>query len=72
MDNTTIITLLTVAVSLLSLVIVTLLILAIVLLVKLKKIADNMNRITNNVASATDWLVPSKLIGEVSKLFRRK
>jgi hypothetical protein len=38
---------------------------------KLRQVAAKLERITDNVASATDWLVPSKLFGEVAKLFRK-
>jgi hypothetical protein len=48
------------------------LIVMIALLAKLRQVAANLDRITTNVASATDWLAPSKVIGEVAKLFRKK
>jgi hypothetical protein len=43
----------------------------IAVLVKLRQVASNLDRITNNVASATDWLAPAKVVGEIAKLFRK-
>lgn len=72
MENTeTLIVLLTIAVILLSIVIVSLLTITILVLVKLRKIAQNIDRISNNVASASDWLSPAKLFGELARAFRR-
>ena len=71
MDNGLIISLLTICVALLSSVLVGLLVAVIVLLAKLRQVAANLDRIANNLASATDWLAPSKVIGEVVRLFRK-
>ena len=71
MEDGLIISLLTICVVMLSAVIVALLVLVIVLLAKLRQVAASLDRIANNVASATDWLAPSKLVGEVMKLFRK-
>lgn len=71
MDNGLIISLLVICVVLLSAVVVALLVALIALLTKLRQVAVQLDRITNNVASATEWLAPSKVIGEVAKLFRK-
>ncbi len=71
MDDRLIISLLTICVALLSVVVVGLLTVVIMLLAKLRQVAVKLDRIANNVASATDWLAPSKVIGEVVKLFRK-
>ena len=70
MDDQTIVILLTIIVALLSLVIVTLLALAIVVLIKLKQIAKRADKVTNNLAAATEWLVPAKLFREAGRIFR--
>lgn len=70
-DVALIITLLTAAVVLLSVVVVTLLVIVIAVLVKLNSIAKSVDRITNNVASASEWLVPSRVIGQFASLFRK-
>jgi hypothetical protein len=72
MDNSTIITLLTIAVVLLSVVIIVVIVIAIVLLVKVKKLITDIQHIARNVAVITEWLTPTKLFGEIFKLIRRK
>lgn len=71
MEMQTIVVLLTITVVLLSIVIVSLLAVAIAVLVKVRKIARSLERITTNVASATDWLTPAKVFSEAIKLFRK-
>jgi heme/copper-type cytochrome/quinol oxidase subunit 2 len=71
MEYETISALLTITVILLSVVIITLLVIAISTLVKLRRIARNVNQITGNIAAASEWLVPSKLISEIVKLFNK-
>lgn len=67
----TIITLLTVTVILLSVVILALLVMVTVVLIKVNQLVKNFDRISHNVASATEWLSPSKVFGEISSLFRK-
>ena len=71
MDDGLIISLLTICVVLLSVVVVARMVVMITLVVKLREVAANLDHITNNVASASDWLVPSKVFSEVAKLFRK-
>jgi hypothetical protein len=71
MDAQIIITLLTITVILLSVVIVALLVLAIVVLVKLKQLAKRADKVTNNLAAATEWMVPAKLFYEARRIFRK-
>lgn len=71
MEMQTIVVLLTITVILLSLAILTLLGTAIALLIKVRKIAQSIEQVTVNVASATEWLSIAKVVGEVSKLFRK-
>lgn len=71
MDTQLIIILLTIAVLLLSGMMITVLITLVVLVVKLRRIATHVSRITENVASATDWLAPAKLISELVAAFRK-
>lgn len=66
-----IIWLLTIAVFVLSVVVVALLTVVIAVLVKLKKIANRVDDITDNVAAASEWLVPSRVIGQFVKAFRK-
>lgn len=71
MDMQTAVTLLTVAVILLSTVMVVLLGLVITLLLKVRKIANNLDNVLKNVATASEWLVPAKVLGQITKLFRK-
>ena len=70
METATAISLLTINVIVLSLVILVLLVIVIVLIVKLNKLVTNMQHVSENVAKATEWFTPTKLIGEVAQLFR--
>lgn len=65
MEVSTAITLLTINLIILSIVIVAVIIATTVLVVKLNKIAKNVKETTDNVASLTEWLSPTKLIGEI-------
>ncbi|HJP81350.1 MAG TPA: hypothetical protein VJ841_03090 [Candidatus Saccharimonadales bacterium] len=58
MDNSTVVTLLTVTVILLSVVIIALLTAVTLVLVKIKRIAKTVDEITQNVAAATEWFSP--------------
>jgi len=71
MDTNVVITLLTITVILLSVVIVTMLTIAIVILVKVQRVIRSIDAITQNIASASEWLVPARVIGHLTKLFRR-
>lgn len=71
MDTQTIITLLTIAVLLLSAMMIAVLVIAITIVVKVRRIAESVNRITDNISSASEWLVPAKVMSEVVKLFRK-
>jgi hypothetical protein len=69
MDINVLVTLLTIAVVLLSAVIITMLVIAIALLVKVRRIAKSADAVMQNIASATEWIAPAKIL---SKLFRNK
>lgn len=70
-DSSTIIVLLTITVIILSVVIVALLTAVTFLLLRLNKIAKNIEAVSNNVAEATEWLSPTKLISTIVGAFRR-
>jgi len=44
----------------------------IALLVRLNTVMKSVSKITTNVASATEWLSPTKVFSEISGLFRKK
>lgn len=71
MDTHLIIVLLTIAVLLLSVMMITVLVVLTLLVVKLRRIATQISHITDNVASATDWFAPAKLISELVSAFRK-
>lgn len=71
MDTQMVITLLTIAVSLLSIGMIVLLIIVIALVVKVRNIARSVERTVTNLASATEWLTPTKALGQLVKLFRK-
>ena len=71
-DIQTAIVLLSIIVGLLSVIIVTLLAVVIALLVRLNTGMKSVSKITTNVASATEWLSPTKVFSEISGLFRKK
>ena len=71
-DAQTIIVLLTIIAALLSIVILVLLGTIISLLIRINAIMKKVDKITMNVASATDWLSPTKVFSEIKKLFRKK
>lgn len=71
MDTNLVVTLLTVTVILLSVVIVALLAVMTVVLIKVQRIMKSIDAITQNVASATEWLSPVTLMGHIAKLFRK-
>lgn len=70
-DTQTLVTLLTIAVILLSVVIVALLVAVTVVLIKVHHLVKTVDAITTNVASATEWLSPTKVISTAVRLFRR-
>lgn len=70
-DVQTAIILLSIIVGLLSIVIIALLGVMIVLLVKLRQVAKRVDAITTNVARVTEWFSPTKVFGEVAKLFKK-
>ena len=67
----TVITLLTIVVILLSVVIVVLLAAVIAVLVKVNRIAKRVENITINLASATEWLSPVKMLAEVTAAIKK-
>lgn len=69
--ESTIITLLTITVILLSAVVIALLIAATLVMVKVNKVAKTIDQITDNLASATAWLAPAKIVSEIMKAFRK-
>lgn len=64
------ITLLAIAVILLSIVIIVWLTVLTMVLIKIRRVLQQVEQIAGNVAAATDWLSPAKVIHHVSKLFR--
>lgn len=71
MDTQTTITLLTIAVLLLSTVVVVILGIVIAILLKVRKITQNFDAILENVAQASEWLTPAKVLGRIVNLFRK-
>ncbi len=71
MDMNVLVTLLTITVILLSIVIIALLAAETVVLLKVNREVKSLDAITHNLASATDWLSPLKVVGEITKLFRK-
>ena len=71
MDMNVLVTLLSVAVILLSVVIVALLVVMTLVLIKVRQITKHINAISGNLAQATEWLTPAKIIGQVVKIFRK-
>lgn len=71
MDMNVLVTLLTIAVVLLSIVIVALLVTLTIVLVKVQRVINNLDAITQHVASASEWFSPVKVINYIAKLVRR-
>lgn len=71
MEMQTVVTLLTITVILLSVVIVTLLAIMIAVFVKIKRVMTSLDRVSRNVADATEWLTPARLFREFTQAFRR-
>jgi ABC-type molybdate transport system permease subunit len=71
MDTQTTITLLTITVVLLSTVMVVTLGIAIAILLKLRKIANNIDGVLQNLVQASEWLTPTKALGQIVNLFRK-
>lgn len=71
MDTQTVITLLTITVSLLSGIVLVMLAVIIAILLKLRKIAQSLEGVLQNIAEASEWLTPAKVIGQVINLFRK-
>jgi hypothetical protein len=65
------VTLLTITVILLSAVIIVMLAVFIAILVKIRRIMNNVDTTMQNLAQATDWLTPAKVIGTVMNMFRK-
>lgn len=70
-ESSTIIILLTITVIILSVVIVALLAAVTFLLVRLNKIAKNIEAVSNNLAEATEWFSPVKIISTVVNAIKR-
>lgn len=71
MDTQTTITLLTIAVLLLSTVVVVILGIVIAILLKVRKITQNVDALMQNLAEASEWLTPAKVLGQIVNLFRK-
>ena len=71
MDMNLVVTLLTITVILLSIVIVALLVAMTVILVKVQRVIKSIDAITQNGASATEWLSPVTVLSHIAKLFRK-
>ena len=70
-ESSTIIVLLTVTVIILSIVIVALLAGVTILMIRLNKIAKNIESVSTNIAEATQWANPVKLITTVVNAIKR-
>ena len=70
-DLRTLVVLLSIAVLILTVVIVAVLVVLTLALVKLNHIAKNVEAVTTNVASASEWLSPVKIISVVTDMFRK-
>ena len=71
MDTQTTITLLTIAVLLLSTVVVVILGIVIAILLKVRKMTQKFDAVMQNVAQASEWLTPAKVLGQIANLFRK-
>lgn len=71
METDSVETLLTIAVILLSVIIVALLTVITIVLLKVRKIAANVNKVTDNLAQASAWLTPAKIVHTISSKFRK-
>lgn len=71
MDINVLVTLLTITVILLSIVIIGLLVTVIAVLVKVRQVAERLDVVLRNVASASEWLAPAKVISHISRIFRK-
>ena len=67
----TLVTLLTIAVILLSVVIVALLAAVTMVLVKVSRLVKDIQATTANLASASEWLSPVKVISTIASIFRK-
>lgn len=70
-ESSTIIVLLTITVIILSVVIVALLAAVTFLLVRLNKIAKNIEAVSNNIAEATQWFSPVKIVSTIIGAIKR-
>jgi hypothetical protein len=71
MDTNLLITLLSIAVILLAVVIITWLTAVTLVLFRLRQLLKDIEAITTNVASASEWLSPVKVLSQITKLFRK-
>jgi hypothetical protein len=71
MESSTVITLLTVAVTLLSAVIIVMIVVAIVVLLKIKQMTKKLNIVLANASKATAWFAPAKLFSEARRAFHK-
>jgi len=71
MDMNLVVTLLTIIVVILSVVVVALLATMTIILIKVQRVIKSIDVITQNLASATEWLSPGAVIGHIVKLFRK-
>lgn len=71
METQTAITLLTIIVSLLSGIMILVLAAIIAILLKIRKLATNLDTVLQNVAQASEWLVPAKAFSQIVNLFRK-
>lgn len=70
-DMQTVIILLSVVAGLLSVMTLVVLGVLIALLIKLRQLATRVDTVTTNIAKATEWFSPSKVFGEVARLFKK-
>lgn len=71
-DMQTVIVLLSIIVTILSVMVIALLGVMIALLIKTRRIIQRVDDVTANIAKATEWLSPTKMFGEIMRLFGKK
>jgi hypothetical protein len=71
MDDASIITWLVVAVVLLSVAVFVILTVVVILVVRINKIVKHIQAVTSNVAEASEWLSPGKVVSSIIDIFRK-
>ena len=71
MEMQTVITLLTIIVTVLSFVMIALLAVIVTILFKVQSLLGRLNVILANVAKASEWVAPTKIIDQIVNIFRK-